>query len=325
MKPFESFLAPLLQEYLDYCRNLGYSYKSMSIPLRAFDQYLKEARPRSCVLDPPFFLEMRANLRQEPVSINTTLSGVRGFFRYLVRKGIYSENPLQDISAVQVNPYFPFLFSRQQTEQLLQTACSKIRKRPYFYLRDLSIYLAIVLLARCGLRISEPVRLLIYHYRYDDKTLYIEKTKFKKDRLIPVPLAVAVEIENYLSVRKALLSGQSSPYLLLTRNLKPLTDDKIRMTFHQIVRDMGLDCERNIVANAIFAAPTPHSLRHSFAVNTLKSIKERGQSTQNALPILAAYMGHQMYTYTTKYLKFVDAQQRQNLRNSAFALQEEQP
>ena len=139
MKPFESFLAPLLQEYLDYCRNLGYSYKSMSIPLRAFDQYLKQTRSRACVFDPPFFLEMRANLRQEPVSINTTLSGVRGFFRYLVRKGIYSENPLQDISAVQVNPYFPFLFSRQQTEQLLQTACSKIRKRPYFYLRDLSI------------------------------------------------------------------------------------------------------------------------------------------------------------------------------------------
>ena len=43
--------------------------------------------------------------------------------------------------------------------------------------------------------------------------------------------------------------------------------------------------------------------------------KKRGRSAQNALPILAAYMGHSEYKHTIKYLKFIDAQQRLGLVN----------
>jgi integrase len=68
-----------------------------------------------------------------------------------------------------------------------------------------------------------------------------------------------------------------------------------------------------MIANVSFGSPTPHSLRHSFAVNTLKQIKERGKSLQAALPILAAYMGHRKYRYTAVYLKVLDANQRQQL------------
>ena len=36
-------------------------------------------------------------------------------------------------------------------------------------------------------RINEPLRLQIEHYRPDEGTVYIKKTKFRKDRLIPLP------------------------------------------------------------------------------------------------------------------------------------------
>ena len=42
-------------------------------------------------------------------------------------------------------------------------------------------------------------------------------------------------------------------------------------------------------------------------------IKERGQSPQHALPVLAAYMGHSEYKYTSVYLRVADAQSRKNL------------
>jgi len=67
------------------------------------------------------------------------------------------------------------------------------------------------------------------------------------------------------------------------------------------------------MGNVNFSQPTPHSLRHSFAVNTLKQIKERGQSHENALPVLATYMGHSDYKHTSVYLRVVDATSRQNL------------
>jgi integrase/recombinase XerD len=54
-------------------------------------------------------------------------------------------------------------------------------------------------------------------------------------------------------------------------------------------------------------------LRHAFAVNTLKSVREIGQSAQNALPILAAYMGHKNPKSTAVYLKVADAMMREQL------------
>jgi len=52
-----------------------------------------------------------------------------------------------------------------------------------------------------------------------------------------------------------------------------------------------------------FGSPVPHSLRHSYAINTLNRIKARGISPQQALPVLATYMGHRKYQYTAAYLK----------------------
>ncbi|MDL1985079.1 MAG: hypothetical protein LWX54_12995 [Deltaproteobacteria bacterium] len=64
-------------------------------------------------------------------------------------------------------------------------------------------------------------------------------------------------------------------------------------------------------------------MRHSFAINTLKRIKQQGKSPQNALPILAVYLGHRKYRYTAVYLKVVDAEHRQGLVDFAISRQEE--
>ena len=178
---------------------------------------------------------------------------------------------------------------------------------------DLGLYLAILLLARCGMRISEPLKLLRKNYRRDDKTLYIEKTKFRKDRLIPIPKAVVKEIDNYLSVRQSLQPDDHNLYLIAGKGLKPLTDQQVRYLFHQAVREMGIEHPKKVTGNMTFIPPTPHSLRHSFAINTLIAIKERGQSTQNALPVLSQYMGHSNYMYTAIYLKVADAKSRKDL------------
>ena len=89
----------------------------------------------------------------------------------------------------------------------------------------------------------------------------------------------------------------------------------MRTVFHRAVSDIGLEQTRQIIGNVNISSPTPHSLRHSFAVNTLNSVKKRGGSAQNALPVLAAFMGHSEYKHTLKYLKFIDAKQRLQLAN----------
>ncbi len=47
--------------------------------------------------------------------------------------------------------------------------------------------------------------------------------------------------------------------------------------------------------------------RHAFAINTLNQIKARANCPQQALPVLATYLGHRKYQYTAAYLKVKDA------------------
>jgi integrase len=313
MKNFESFLSPQLNEYLAYRKNLGYSLRPLRYYLLTFDRYLTEIEADWSSLDPSFFLEMRANLNVESGSVNKILSAARFFFQFLVRLEYVGENPLEDIPALKENTVVPFVFSPEQTDQLLEAICKRMRRTQSFFLTDLAIYTAILLLVRCGMRISEPLRLLPHHYRPDDATLYIEKTKFRKDRLIAVPKAVITEIENYLSLRKSFCSIDQNPYLLGGNRQKPLKDYHVRSVFHQAVKDIGLDQPRKVIGNMIFNPPTPHSLRHSFAVNTLIAIRQRRGSLRRALPVLATYLGHSEYKHTKVYLRVADALSRKQL------------
>jgi len=314
MNKYKSFLAPQLQQYVNYRHKLGYAMKASLSHLKTFDRYLLQKQAVRVLLQPSFFMKMQADLKVEARSVNGIVASVRVFFNYLVRTGAYSQNPLNDIPYLPENDIMPYIFSPQQVNHLLSAVSSRIRKvSPRRYLKDLSGYMAMVLLARCGLRIGEPLRLKLNHYRFDEKTIYIEKTKFKKDRLIPLPQSVAIELENYLAARHCLLADVDNKYLIANFTGTGLNDNRVRTVFHRAVSDIGLEQPRQIIGNVNISSPTPHSLRHSFAVNTLNYVKERGRSAQNALPVLAAYMGHSEYKHTIKYLKFIDAQQRLGL------------
>jgi len=315
MKNFESFLAPQLNKFVAYRQHLGYSLQPMRYSLLFFDRYVKDKKIKPGVLFPSLFLELRGNLKMEPKSVNGYLSSIRAFFDFMVRTGYYTENPLKDIPRIPEYSFAPFIFSPRQTDQLIEAVCNRIRKQPRYYLRDLAEYIAILLIARCGLRINEPVRLQLHHYRCREKTIYIEKTKFNKDRLVPMPKAAAIELDNYLSVRDAFMTEDQNPYLFVSSRQKGLNDTRLRSVFHRAVNDIGIDRPRQVIGHMVFGSPTPHSLRHSFAVNTLKRIKERGDCPQHALPVLAVYIGHVSYQQTATYLKFIDADQRQGLLN----------
>ena len=157
MKNFESFLAPQLDEYLDYRQSLGFKTDITSYHLRILDQYLRRTNAEWSSLQPFFFLEMRALLINEARSVNRILSSVRVFFNFLLRREYVTENPLQDIPPLKENNIVPFVFSPTQIDQLLAAASDSLRKSKRYFLTGLGKYMALLLLARCGMRISEPI------------------------------------------------------------------------------------------------------------------------------------------------------------------------
>ena len=314
MKTFESFLAPQFEAYLLRRQQLGYNPSSQESDLRAFDRYLiKTQADWDSLLKPSFYLELRSTLKLEASSSNKLFISLRNLFDYFIRQQIVRENPLKDIPRLEEKLFIPFVFSPAQIDQIVSTHCSQIRKTKHFFLTDLAVYLAVVMLARLGMRISEPLKILRAHYRKEDGTLYIERTKFHKERLIPAPKAVLMDIDNYLKIRQALLGKSKNPYLLVGREDKTITTNQIKYAFNRTIKTIGIEQPKQVAGNMTFGAPIPHSLRHSFAINMVKGFREQGKDPEHALPFLAAYMGHKKYKYTAAYLKVLHADQRQGL------------
>jgi len=317
MKLFKSFLAPELDAFIVYRKGLGYDTRTIRSMLSIFDRYISDQPDPSAVWQPFFYLKLRNEIGLGPSSVNSLLYAARCFLDYMRRKQALPNNPIKDVPCLPRQAFIPFVFSPEQVDQLLDTVCRRIRKSPRYFIKDLSEYLVFVLLARCGMRINEPLRLKIKDYRPEEKTLYIEKTKFKKDRLIPIPIAAAEAIENYLSIRQQWTEYTANPYLFIGGKQKRLGDQRIRYVFHNMLSLNAIHRSRRLIGNTIFGNPTPHSLRHSFAVNTLNAAVARGESAQNVLPVLAAYMGHVEYRHTMKYLKVIDAESGASLLNFA--------
>ncbi len=312
-KGFESFMAAQLNQFAAYRKQLGYKPDGIRSVLLDFDRYLQKHAVDQSQLTPAFFLKLRASIHEDPNTVNRLLSGLRALFAFLVRQGLYNQNPLDDIPARGQRYFVPFVFTMQQTDQLLQAVCQSIRHQPRYFLFDVALYLSILLMARCGMRINEPLRLRREHYRFDEGTLYNEKTKFRKDRLIPLPAAVQKELDDYLRLRQLFGADNQSPYLLASKKQRGFHENQVRYVFHRAVDDIGIRQKRQIIGDMTFGKPVPHSLRHSFAINTLTQIKAHGQKPQHALPVLAAYMGHRKYQYTGAYLKVNHAADRSGL------------
>jgi site-specific recombinase XerD len=313
MKLFESFLAPELEEYIQHRVSLGYNGRNQRSLLRPFDRYLEENGYGWDSIEPELFLELRRKLKGESSSINGVLSGVRNFFQFLVLTGQYTHNPLRDLPAIPMAQYYPYIFSQEQIEELLLSIKTRFPDNMKNYLELNSVYMSILLMAKCGLRISEPSRLLVTHYCQNEGTIYIEKTKFQNDRLIPAPGPVMFELEKYMRMRESMFITGQKPNLLVGKKQKSLSANYIYEIFHQAVKDIGINETKRKIGNNTFGAPTPHCLRHSFAVNTLNRIKERGESIWDALPILAIYMGHRKISSTTRYLTVLNVEHRQGL------------
>ena len=323
MKHFKSFLTEQMEDFIEYRLQLGYSVGTMVHHLKIFDRYVVEKDITWASFNPLFFLEFRASLNYENRSKNMGFRMVKIFFNFLIRKDLIQDNPLLEIAQLPKNQIVPFIFSPKETDLLLNGVIKLMRRTEQSYLGDFSAYISFLLMARCGLRISETLNLLKTNYMPEERTIYIEKTKFKKDRLIPIPKAVVAAINDLLNVRQLFLDKEDNPLLLVKRNQTKLSKTYMDLRIKKVIKYINLDQPRKVIGTTNFCGPSHHSLRHSFAVNTLKRIKLQGKSPQNALPVLATYMGHSEYRYTTKYLKVLDAEHRRQMFDFSMSMHEE--
>ena len=212
------------------------------------------------------------------------LSIVRGFLRMVHAAEPGIDVPGAGLVRTSKRPT-PRILDPNEIVALMEAARSLGPRRA---LRPHTVATVIGLLASCGLRASEAIRLDIDDVELfgDVPCLQIRRTKFRKSRLVPLHPTTAAALRTYAEQRRVLgYDGLSSAFFVSERGTR-LHYRVLARTFEQLARRLGL---RGPVGTR---GVSLHKLRHSFAVSRLAAWAQQGVVVRDRLPALAVYLGH---------------------------------
>ena len=185
----------------------------------------------------------------------------------------------------------PYILSEEQIRDIIRIAAQS----GYRTLRRDTYSTLFALLSCTGLRVSEAIRL-----RYDDVTsdgLLIRSSKFRKSRLVPIHESARAGLECYLKKRRPYAPLDNHVFISLRR--KPLLLNHVSVAFRTVADKLGLPRGRGQ------RRPTPHALRHTFAVRALQTCPDGRDNITKHMLMLSTYLGHSHAALTYWYLEAV--------------------
>ncbi len=183
----------------------------------------------------------------------------------------------------------PRIYSPAEIKHLIRAAS---QLQPRDSLRPHTYVALISLLAATGMRILEALGLLFSDITPDG--LLIRKTKFQKNRIVPLHETAVAGLRHYLTRRRK--ASSAAEHLFLSRRGGPLGYTEVYETFHNLLKSANLLPSQG-------RRPGLHGLRHTFAVRALESSpRDRRRIGQHMLA-LATYLGHVNIDATYWYLE----------------------
>ena len=280
-------LAAAVASYVALRRATGFAFRSEGLVLRSFAAF-SEVRGESHVRA-SLAVEW-AGLAHEVPQRARRLGNVIRLARYLRAEDIRHEVPPPAFGPEKRRRPVPHILSPDQIRRLISAAS----RSGYRTLRRDTYSTLFALLACTGLRVSEAI-----HLRLDDLTpdgLVIRCSKFRKSRLVPLHDTARAGLERYLQRRYAY--APTEPHLFVSLRRKPLLVQDVEAAFRTAARAIGLP-------NSPRARPTPHSLRHTFAVRALQACPDGRDAITQHMLALSTYLGHAKVADTYWYLEAV--------------------
>lgn len=272
-------------DYLRYERNYSeYTVTAYSKDLGQFEEYVK--LKKEGIFDPRevdqdivrSWIVFLLDEQVAAVSVNRKLSSLKSFFKFLMKQGVVSVNPLRLITGPKTRKPLPYFVKDGEMEALLDEDgfdedFEGVRNR-----------LILEMLYDTGIRRSELVGIRNADIDWEAMQLRVNG-KRNKQRLIPFAEGLKDLMRAYTEIRDREV-GVESEWFFVRENGTALS---VGMVYH-------------IVKNKLSEIPTlakrsPHVLRHSFATSMLNNGAE--------LNAVKELLGHSslastsVYTHTT--------------------------
>ena len=281
-------MLPQIEDYLNYLAvEKGASRHTLAAYRHDLGRYRVFLSERNggdgLTIEPERLLDYLTDLKRSGLaasSINRGFAAIRGFYRYLLRERIITENPVAHIERAKTGLRLPDVLSRQEMELLL----ARPGTNGPAALRDTAI---LELMYATGVRVTELILLRLGNIQWQIGYLTV-MGKGSKERIVPVGRSAYEAARVYVDeARPLFLKGASSDILFLTRWGKAFTRQGLWKLIATYSRRAGL-------AKRVH----PHTFRHSFASHLLE-----GGADLRSVQIM---LGHadisttQIYTHMTR-------------------------
>ncbi|WP_278582211.1 tyrosine recombinase XerC [Prevotella denticola] len=277
----------MIDMFLDYLR-LERNYSPMTVisyrkDLEAFERFCQELDPQitwesvdtDVVRD---WMEDMMDKGNAASSVNRRISALRSFYRFALRCGLVSKDPVHGLQGPRRQKPLPQFLKESEMEQLLDPA---MWTDGY---EDVLARTLIVTFYETGIRLSELTGL--DDRDVDDVTCELKVTgKRNKQRIIPFGKELEETLAAYRCVRDA-RTGDSSPALFRTERGERMTNAQVRALV-----------KKNLSRVSTLKKRTPHVLRHTFATAMLNH--EAGLESVKKLLGHASLSTTEIYTHTT--------------------------
>ncbi len=234
------------------------SVDAYSADIKKFRKYLelKDTRPGPDEVrldDLSGFIQWINELGMSTRTQARVISGLKGFFRFLILEDRIKEDPTALIEAPKIGRKLPDVLSVSEIDKLI--AAIDLSKPEGHRNRAI-----VEVLYSCGLRVSELIGLRLTDM-YLDRGFIRVIGKGDKERLVPIGKRAVREIENYLPDRNHLpvIDADCEDILFLNRRGHYLT----RVMIFTIVKDLSSKA-------GIQKHVSPHTFRHSFATHLVE-------------------------------------------------------
>jgi integrase/recombinase XerC len=293
----EKNFSPLVKQFLEYLRHekhfSDYTVKSYGADLIQFGQFLsgeigqlagaKDGVPlddKQIKCEPLTIREFLAYLYAQNYTKSTTarkLATLRSFYKFLIRRGTVSINPLSTIRTPKQEKRLPKCLDLEQVQKLLDAPGDA----DLLSARDKAM---LEVLYSSGIRVSELVELEMADIDLQEGVLRV-RGKGRKDRLTPIGSQAIQAIQRYFDLRAQDPRSQQAGHtgrVFLNKHGEPLSTRSVRRKLDKYLVQAGLD-----------PGISPHTLRHSFATHLLNN----GADLRSVQELL----GHQSLSTTQIY------------------------
>ncbi len=215
------------------------------------------------------------NQRKKVSSINRAIQALRNFFQFMIGKKLIKKNPSEKIKFLrQIKRTQPKALTKKDVHKLLSVTSHSshgTQKRNYALVQ---------ILLQTGIRVGEVVNLETRDLTLYDRSgeLRIVNAKGGKERTVPLNSYARKALRNYLEEK--LIEGRS--IVFISKRNKKMTVRAVQKVISNLSKKAGIE------------DMSPHTLRHTFAINYLRSNPE-------CLVELSTILGHESLDTTSIY------------------------